>query len=473
MKKFFKFLIILCLTSNFLFAGGSTDNNENSSVALSPNTQIIQENINNIAYLYQVIDALSINDVDNNKALEGMASGLLDSLGDEYSFYVSEEDSSDYEEQSTGLYSGIGTYLTKKNPKVVDKKNEEDIEPTDYFVKISSPFPGGPADRAGLKANDYITHINGEPVDKLSATEASLKLRGEAGTKVTVTVLRGKTSFDITLIRATVETPSTTKSIINNHIGYIQIIQFSTITSEQFEEDFIELLNDNIDSLIIDLRNNRGGVVDAALNIADIFISEETLLITKQKETISNNTQITMANKKTLVDDSFKIIVLVNGGTASSSEILTGALKDNERALVIGSTTFGKGIMQQTFPFGKGFVQFTVAKYLTPNSIDIHEVGIEPDIIIEEEIFEDEEIPLFEELMESNKVVEFVDNNPTYSYENLEKFTEEINNEKLNKNALKILVRNEYLSRMDYEKRPVYDLFLDEALKEAVNQLEK
>ncbi len=430
MKKFFNFLTFLCLSTSFLYAGGSSDNNDNSSVAQSPNTQIIQENINNIAYLYQVIDALSINDIDNQKALEGMASGLLDSLGDDYSFYVTEEDSKEYEEQSTGLYSGIGTYLTKKNPKVVDKKNEEERDSTDYFVKISSPFPGGPADRAGLKANDYITHINGESVDRLNATESSLLLRGEEGTSVTVTVLRGNTSFDITLVRETVETPSTTKSIINNHIGYIQILQFSTITAEQFIDDFKELLKEDIDSLVIDLRNNRGGVVDAALNIADVFISDKTLLITKQKETISNNTQITMANKETLVKDDFDVVVLVNGGTASSSEILTGALKDNNRALIIGSTTFGKGIMQQTFPFGKGFVQFTVAKYLTPNSIDIHEIGIDPDILIEEEIFEDEEIPLFEELMESNKVIEFVDKNPTYSYENLDKFAAEINNEK-------------------------------------------
>ncbi|MGD1823299.1 MAG: S41 family peptidase [Pleomorphochaeta sp.] len=471
MNKFIKIFCVFSLSTGLLFANGSSDNNEQSSVALSPNTQTIQENVNNIAYLYQVIDALSINEIDNDKALGGMASGLLDSLGDEYSFYVGEEDSEEYEEQSTGLYSGIGTYLTKKNPQVIDEK--EDTNPNDYYIKISSPFPGGPADRAGLKANDYITHIDGEPVDKLSATEASLQLRGEVGTKVVVTILRGSISFDITLTRATVETPSTTKAIIENHIGYIQIYQFSAITAEQFETDLRALLvEDNIDSLIIDLRNNRGGVVDAALNIADLFLSEDTILITKQKETLSNNTQITKANKNTLVTDDFEIVVLVNGGTASSSEILTGALKDNDRALIIGSKTFGKGIMQQTFPFGKGFVQFTVAKYLTPNSIDIHEIGIEPDIEIKEEIFEDEEIPLFEELMESNKVIEFVDNNPIYSYDNLEKFADEINNENLNRNALKVLVRNEYLSRMDFDDRPIYDLYLDDALREAVKQLE-
>ncbi len=471
MNKFIKFFIILCFSTNLLFAGGSSDNNETQAVAVSPNTQIIQENINNIAYLYQVIDALSINEIDNDKALEAMASGLLDSLGDDYSFYVSEEASSDYEEQSTGLYSGIGTYLTKKNPQVIDKK--ENINEKDYYIKISSPFPGGPADRAGLKANDYITHIDGEAVNKLSATESSLKLRGEVGTSVVVTVLRGNASFDITLIRATVETPSTTKDIINNHIGYIQIYQFTTVTTEQFTKDIKNLINSGVDSLIIDLRNNRGGIVDAALNIADLFLSSDTILITKQKETLENNIQITKANKSTLVKDTFKIILLVNGGTASSSEILTGALKDNNRALVIGSKTFGKGIMQQTFPFGKGFVQFTVAKYLTPNNIDIHEIGIDPDIEIKEEVFEDEEIPIFEEIMESNKVIKFVDNNPEYSYENLEKFATEINNDKLNRSALKVLVRNEYLSRMDFDDRPVYDLFLDEALKEAVYQLEK
>lgn len=471
MKKFIKFTIILIITPSILFANGNTEPDKQTNIVPSVNTQVIQENINNISYLYQVIDALSINEIDNDKALEGMATGLLNSLGDDYSFYVSSEDSKEYEEQSSGLYVGIGTYLTKKNPKVVDEK--EDKADYDYFIKISSPFPGGPANRAGLKANDYITHIDGEPVDNLSATEASLKLRGEPNTEVTVTVLRGKTSFDITLRREMVETPTTLKTVINNHIGYIQIYQFSTITTDQFIEDFKELLSLNIDSLIIDLRNNRGGIVDSALNIADLFLSEDTILITKQKETLQNNIQITKANKNTIVNDSFKLVLLVNGGTASSSEILTGALKDNNRALIIGSKTFGKGIMQQSFPFGKGFVQFTIAHYLTPNSIDIHEIGIEPDILIEEEIFEDEEIPIFEELMETNKVSDFVDNNPEYTHENLEKFADEINNDKLNRDALLLLVRNEYLSRMNFDDRPVYDLYLDKALVEAVKQLEK
>ncbi len=471
MNKFIKIFVILIFSTSILFANGSTDNNTDTAVVSSPNTEIIQDNINNIAYLYQVIDALSINEIDNDKALEGMASGLLDSLGDEYSFYVSADESAEYEEQSTGLYSGIGTYLTKKNPKVVDTK--EDKTEKDYYVKISSPFPGGPADRAGLKANDYITHIDGEAVDSLNATEASLKLRGKAGTQVVVTVLRGSKSFDITLTRATVETPTTVKSIINNHIGYIQIYQFTPGTAEQFTKDLKDLLKDNIDSLIIDLRNNRGGVVDAALNIADLFLANDTILITQQKETLQNSVQITKATPNTIVNDNFKIVLLVNGGSASSSEILTGALKDNNRALIIGSKTFGKGIMQQTFPFGKGYVQFTIAHYLTPNSIDIHEKGIEPDIEIEEEIFQDDEIPIFEELMESNKVIDFVDKNPIYSYENLEKFADEINNDKLNRTALLILVRNEYLSRMNFEDRPVYDLDLDKALQEAIIQLEK
>ncbi len=471
MNKFIKFTIILIITPSILFANGNTEPKKQTDIVPSVNTQVIQENINNIGYLYQIIDALSINEIDNDKALEGMATGLLNSLGDEYSFYVSSEDSKEYEEQSSGLYVGIGTYLTKKNPKVVDEKDEKDDY--DYFIKISSPFPGGPADRAGLKANDYITHIDGDPVDNLSATDASLKLRGEPNTEVTVTILRGKTSFDITLHREMVETPTTLKTVINNHIGYIQIYQFSTITTEQFIKDFNELLTMNIDSLIIDLRNNRGGIVDSALNIADLFLSEDTILITKQKETLQNNIQITKANKNTMVKDSFKLVLLVNGGTASSSEILTGALKDNNRALIIGSKTFGKGIMQQSFPFGKGFVQFTIAHYLTPNSIDIHEVGIEPDILIEEEIFKDEEIPIFEELMETNKVSDFVDKNPEYTHENLEKFADAINNDKLNRDALLVLVRNEYLSRMNFDDRPVYDLYLDKALVEAVNQLEK
>ena len=177
MNKFIKFSIILILSPTLLFANGEREDSRQTTIAPSTNKEVIQTNMNNLVYLYQVIDALSINEIDNDKALEGMASSLLDALGDEYSFYVTEKDADTYEEQSTGIYAGIGTYLTKKTPQAVDA-NENRLD-TDYFVKVSSPFPEDTADRAGLKANDFITHIDGESVNQLSATESSLKLRGE------------------------------------------------------------------------------------------------------------------------------------------------------------------------------------------------------------------------------------------------------------------------------------------------------
>jgi carboxyl-terminal processing protease len=430
--------------------------------------QTIKDNLNSLFALYSFIDTYSINDLDPDKSFDAIASALVDSLDDKYSVYITEDEIADFEETNLGTYSGIGSYILKLNPQNIDLD-----DPESYMIKIESPFPGGPADRAGLRANDLISHIDGEAVNNLTGTEASTKLKGEVGTEVTLTVVRGDNTFDITLKRAIIEIPSTVYDIINNHIGYLQISQFIESTDDDAASAIQDMINNGIDSLIIDLRNNGGGVVEDATNIANLFLDGQNIVTTQNKETLANNTTKTVSSSDTLVPMDFPVVILVNGGTASSSEILTGALKDNNRATVIGAQTFGKGVMQQIFSLNKALVKLTVAHYLTPNGTDINGVGITPDIIMEDHEMTDEEFTLYEDIMNDNIISDYVDANPEFTQENVDKFVAQYDNQDIYQPFLKILVRNEYIYRMDYDDRPKYDSVNDEYLKTAIDFLEK
>lgn len=430
--------------------------------------ETIKDNLNSLFALYSFIDTYSINDLDPDKSFDAIASALVDSLDDKYSVYITEDEIADFEETNLGTYSGIGSYILKLNPQNIDLD-----DPESYMIKIESPFPGGPADRAGLRANDLISHIDGEAVNNLTGTEASTKLKGEVGTEVTLTVVRGDNTFDITLKRAIIEIPSTVYDIINNHIGYLQISQFIESTDDDAASAIQDMVNNGIDSLIIDLRNNGGGVVEDATNIANLFLDGQNIVTTQNKETLENNTTKTVSSSDTLVPMDFPVVILVNGGTASSSEILTGALKDNNRATVIGAQTFGKGVMQQIFSLNKALVKLTVAHYLTPNGTDINGVGITPDIVMEDHEMSDEEFTLYEDIMNDNIISDYVDANPDFTQENVDKFVAQYEDQDIYQPFLKILVRNEYLYRMDYDDRPKYDSVNDEYLKTAIDFLEK
>lgn len=430
--------------------------------------ETIKDNLNSLFALYSFIDTYSINDLDPDKSFDAIASALVDSLDDKYSVYITEDEIADFEETNLGTYSGIGSYILKLNPQNIDLD-----DPESYMIKIESPFPGGPADRAGLRANDLISHIDGEAVNNLTGTEASTKLKGEVGTEVTLTVIRGDNTFDITLKRAIIEIPSTVYDIINNHIGYLQISQFIESTDDDAASAIQDMVNNGIDSLIIDLRNNGGGVVEDATNIANLFLDGQNIVTTQNKETLENNTTKTVSSSDTLVPMDFPVVILVNGGTASSSEILTGALKDNNRATVIGAQTFGKGVMQQIFSLNKALVKLTVAHYLTPNGTDINGVGITPDIVMEDHEMSDEEFTLYEDIMNDNIISDYVDANPDFTQENVDKFVAQYDDQDIYQPFLKILVRNEYLYRMDYDDRPKYDSVNDEYLKTAIDFLEK
>jgi carboxyl-terminal processing protease len=459
----------LVLTAIPAFSAGNLE-----QVVASPATptkQVVAEDrittdIQSIERLYRYVDSIYYEDVDKEKVFEGLASAMIASLGDRYSFYIPPSEASDYEEGNIGVYGGIGTYLNKPSPEFMDPK-----DPSSYMITIITPFPGSPAQRAGLMAGDLISHIDGEKVDDLTSNEASKKLRGEANTEVTITVYRNGSSFDLTLKRENISTPTVEGEVIGDDIGYIILYEFTPQTGLQLQKKIVELTKKNIKGLIIDERNNSGGAVDGALQAANIFLPAGKNLVTIQGKKGTNNDQRYISTGTQYFPSSTPIVILTNGGSASSSEIFAAALHDNDRATLIGTKTFGKGIVQDVFKFGEGFAQITTAHYYTPNNVNIHGLGIEPDILVEDISLKDDQIPAYEQLMKDKVIAQFAKDYPEPTIENIKMFAE-VNKERgLDPDILSILMRNEYYSKIPYDKKPLGDLTFDSQLKRGVEFL--
>ena len=434
-----------------------------TAVEAREDSRSISQILYSLGNLYSYLSTFYLYDIDSEEMEQSLISAMVDSLGDRYSYYIPPDAAEEFEESTEGEYVGIGTYLTKMNPAYADPD-----DPETWMIIISSPFPGGPADRAGLRPRDMISAINGEDVSQLTATEASTKLKGRVGEDLTLTVHRGTAVFDITLQPETVTTPSTAAGMITDDIGYLAIYTFSLTTGASAASDIRKLLDEGAEKLIIDLRNNGGGTVQSALETADMFLSGGEMLRIEYKPSSGRSESISYADQETAVPEDIPVLLIVNGGTASSSEILTGALMDNGRATVLGSQTFGKGISQEIVPFRGGFVQITTGHFFTPAGNDINELGITPDIIVEEPEYTDEEMKAFEEFMEEDRFSPYIAEYPEYTKENAERFADANAGSGVPRDLLLLLIRNEYIYSMDYEDRPVADVWFDPSVRKAL-----
>ena len=476
MKKLTAVLLLVLLSSSLVFAAPSFEKYMTPSTAQytsqaqgsAASAASLTEMLYALGNLYSYLDTNYLYEIDNTKMQNAVISAMIDSLGDKYSYYVTPDEAEEYKEDSDGKYVGIGTYLTKVNPAYIDWD-----DPTTYMVVITSPFPGGPADRAGLRAGDLISHVNGEDISELNATDASKKIRGTEGESITLTVHRGSAVFDVTLMPEEITTPSTSKTILEGNIGYLAITEFSKTTFDSVKEDVASLVENGATSLIIDLRNNGGGVVDSALSIANMFVDDGKILMTTKFKEGSNNKDTTYTSTDYLaVPADFPVVLLVNGGTASASEILTGALRDNNRAIVVGSQTYGKGIMQYSISFMGGYLNITVANYYTPSGKSIHEVGITPDFIVETPEYSDEELEAYAEFLKGDYIDRWLEEYPEYSKENILAFADAYSDSGVPESLLHLLIRNEYIYSLDYDKRPVADTEFDSQLKKAVEVIQ-
>ena len=313
-----------------------------------------------------IIDQYYLGEVDETKLKEGAIRGYIEGLEDPYTEYISKEEMEDYMADTMGNFVGIGIYM------VNDTQTNR--------IMVLSPIKGSPAEKAGILPGDYIISINGEQYTGEQNSLAASKIKGEEGTTVTLEILRGEETLNFEIKRENVIVDPVEGKVIENNIGYIQFSSFNENTAQDFKTRFEELQKSNITSLIIDLRNNGGGLVEQALQIAGYIADKDSVLLYEVDK--NENEEIEKSEDDPIIN--MPIIILVNENTASSSEILAGALKDLGKAKIVGTTTYGKGVIQEvlTLPDGSG-LKITTKKYLTPNKTEINEIGITPDEEVE------------------------------------------------------------------------------------------
>lgn len=341
-----------------------------SDVLVQTTGSVLDEDaINKINELSAYAKIYYYNDMDLEEIQDSMYEGLIEGLGDKYSVYYNEEDYSELQLSTTGKYYGIGAGLTQDLDTMV--------------VSITKVYSGTPSEAAGLKNDDIIISVDGVDGTSMEVSELVKLIRGEAGTTVHLEIYRPGTdeylSFDVE--RADITLPSIDYELMENGIGYILIDAFETDTAHQFEAAVEEMTAQGMQALIIDVRYNPGGMVNSVVDILDAILPEGLLVYIEDK---AGNRQEFKSGGDSYMD--LPIAVLINEDSASASEILAGAIKDYEYGTLIGTTTFGKGIVQTIFPLPDGdAVKLTTAKYFTPNGNYIHEVGIEPDVELEYE----------------------------------------------------------------------------------------
>lgn len=312
-----------------------------------------------------------IDNVNVDKVIDYGIDGLIKGLGDDFSYYYNEEIYQEQSIENKGEYGGLGIEVT--------------YDSEFKAIKVISPMYGTPAWRAGLKAGDLIIQIDSTPVKNVTYLEAVNMMRGEPGTKVKLTIIRGEEVLNFEIVREVIKIIPVKYGYINSEIGrigYVRLTKFNEPSATKLEEILKKVYEKGVVALIFDLRDNPGGYLDSAIEIGSMFLDAGKLIVTVEPRVGAVERYESKGNNFPKVP----LVVLVNGGSASASEIITGALKDHNRAIIIGQKTFGKGSVQSGFPLSNGGVAYiTIAHYKTPSGKDIHKIGIEPDIFVSNE----------------------------------------------------------------------------------------
>lgn len=306
-------------------------------------------------------------EIDYQKLVIGAISGMVEAVGDPYTVFMSTEESASFDSEMDGTISGIGAEIGNKNDNII----------------VIAPLDNTPAQKAGIKAKDIILKINDESTEGMDLNTAVSKIRGEIGTKVTLLIERDGAELTFEIVREKIETKSVKWEIKENNIGYIEISRFDSNTTELTKQATSELANKNVKGIVLDLRNNPGGYLDSSIEVASEFIKEGVIVIEKTGDS-GQKEEYTANGKGKMTSNSIPMVVLVNGGSASASEIVTGALQDHDRATIVGEKTFGKGSVQAIESIGQGMsIRITIAHWYTPNGVNIGSEGITPDVEIE------------------------------------------------------------------------------------------
>lgn len=368
-------VIFLAATGLFLANGvitvgkGETTKVENYDSASNSDTknEFLTKVNKKITTIMSLMDNYYLDDYEEDEMIDGLLYGMLASVGDPYTGYYNEESYSSLMESSEGVYYGIG---------VVVSQNPETQE-----VYVVNPYDDCPGAEAGMLPGDIIFSIEDTPVTGMDLNEVVAMIRGAEGTTVEIAVVHANATEEsvLTVERRKIEVQTVEYEVLENNIGYIQITQFDEITTEQFKTGMDALIQQGIEGLIVDLRDNPGGSLETVLEILDMVLPKGIYTYLVDKNDKRENYKGTHD-----ADYDYPMVVLVNENSASASELFTGAVKDFDKATIVGTTTFGKGIVQQVFSLMDGTgIKVTMAKYYTPSGVCIHETGITPDVEID------------------------------------------------------------------------------------------
>ncbi len=365
---------------------------------LNPEVKEIVKTVSKVTLLDKYIDKYYLNGTEELQMTEGIYKGYLDSLEDPYSVYYTQKEYQDLLETTTGTYCGIGA--------VVSQNMDTGI------ITIVEPYEGSPAAEAGLLPGDMIYKVEGEEVTGEDLTKVVAKMKGEEGTDVDVTVFRSSTNkyIDVTITRRQIEIETIDYEMLDNSIGYIEVTSFDGVTAEQFRSALDDLEAQGQKGLIIDLRDNGGGRLDIVVDMLDRMLPEGVLVSTKTREGKG-------AAYKSTDEEQFDkpLVVLMNGNSASASEVFAGAIQDYEAGILVGTTSFGKGIVQTIFDLQDGSaIKLTTSEYFTPKGRNIHGDGLTPDV----------EVELDEELLTQLSIEKEDDNQLQAAIEEIEKMVE-------------------------------------------------
>lgn len=329
------------------------------------------DEIRNFVDIYNIIRNEYVEEKEGKKLIDFAIKGMLNGL-DPHSVYLNKAELADVKDNTDGSYVGYGVKLDMVDDKLI----------------IIAPIPDSPADKAELKPNDRIVKINDTVIENMSMSEITRLLKEKH--EVTFTIMReGEETQQVELEKSTVNLPSVTQKILDNDYGYIRITQFQLETSKQFNQALLELMEKNIKGLVLDLRNNPGGLVSSATAIADAFLDAGLIVSTKNQNT--GNEDKVHANKTTVAKE-LPLVVLINDGSASASELLAGALQSHKRAVIVGQKSFGKGSVQEIIPLDNGnAIKLTIARYYTPSGESIQAKGITPDITLSQLTVDDKD----------------------------------------------------------------------------------
>ena len=428
-------------------------------------SSVKDDKVSNFQYLkkfnsvFDFVQQNYVDEVDPKVLYEGAMKGLMNSLNDPYTSYLDSDTIRDLSDTTTGNFGGVGLTITKPAESTPQKP---------AYVEVSSPVEDSPGANAGILSGDYIVEIDGKPTASMTMQQVLDNLRGEVGTPVTVKILRGKTmTFEVNLVRALIEVPTVKFGFIEE-TGYLRIIQFTPDTPARVQEALDAFREKNVKNMIIDLRDDPGGLITSVVEVADKFIDEGPIVTTKSRLAFENST-FSASPEKTVVRN-LPIVVLINRGSASASEILSGALKDNHLAYLVGQRSYGKGSVQQIISLGaQEEIKITMARYYTPSDTNIDKIGIPPDLEILYPDLTEEEQKAYAELVKENTVENYVDEHPGMTEADIASYAKEL----MKTCAINELLLRRIIRIKVWRTQPnhLYDLDYDIQLKGALDVL--